>query len=105
MSIPADVRITWELLCLLHMAPSKGMEVRHVYKVLAEKFPELTHEEMTVPYKSDEYGSKWNTAVRSVREKCKKAGLVSTSTGRGYWALTDKGHKAVVDPLDISGLD
>ncbi|HEY6044054.1 MAG TPA: winged helix-turn-helix domain-containing protein [Nitrosospira sp.] len=105
MSIPADARIKWELLYLLHNAPDDGLDVKDVYRSLAVKFPELTTEELTVPFKSDRYGSKWNTAVRSVREKCKKEGLISQMPSRGYWALTDEGHRVVTEPLIIPELD
>jgi hypothetical protein len=103
MSIPADARIKWELLCLLHK--NGGMKVEDVYGALAKKFLELTVEELTVPYKSDTSGSIWKTAVRSAREKCKQEGLISKITPRGYWALTDAGHKSVTEPLIIPGLD
>lgn len=105
MSIPSDAIITWELLCLLKKAPIGGMEVPHVYGALAKMFPELTVDELHLPYKADQYGSKWKTTVRSVREKASKDGLISTTTERGYWALTDKGHRAVDEPLVIPGLD
>ena len=105
MSIPSDAIIKWELLCLLHKAPIDGMEVKHVYEALAKMFPELTADELLLPYNADQYGSKWKTTVRSVREKCKQEGFVSRTTKRGYWSLTDKGHKAVEEPLVIPGLD
>ena len=105
MSIPADAKIKWELLYLLHRAPNGGMDVKDVYGALAVKFPELTAEELTVPFKSDQYGSKWNTTVRSVREKCKQEGLISKMMPRGHWALTNEGHKVVTEPLIIPGLD
>lgn len=105
MSIPSDALIEWNLLCLLRNAPIEGMEVKRVYEALAKMFPELTADELLIPYKADQYGSKWKTTVRSVREMCKKDGFVSKSTKRGYWALTDKGRKAVGEPLVIPGLD
>lgn len=72
MSIPADAWIKWELLCLLHK--NGDMKVEDVYRAFAKKFPELTVEELTVPHKSDRYGSIWKTAVLSAREKCKQEG-------------------------------
>jgi len=105
MSLPPDAKIKWELLCLLHSAPNKGMDIKDVYRALAVKFPELTNEELTIPFKSDSSGSKWNTTVRSVRAKCKQEGLISKLTPRGYWALTEEGHSVVTEPLIIPGLD
>jgi len=105
MSIPSDAQIKWELLCLLHNAPIGGMEAQHVYGALAKMFPELTTDELLIPYKADQYGSKWKTTVRSVREKCKQEGFISKTTKRGYWALTDKGRNVVDEPLIIPGLD
>lgn len=105
MCIPANARIKWELLYLLHKAPNQGMETSSVYSSLASKFQDLTQEELTEPYRSDQYGSKWNTAVRSIVAKCKQEGFVSTLTRRGYWSLTDKGHKVVTAPLIIPGID
>jgi hypothetical protein len=105
MSLPPYATIKWELLCLLHSAPNGGMDIKDVYGALAVKFPELTTEELTVPFKSDSSGSVWKTTVRSIREKCKQDGLISKITPRGYWALTEEGHNVVAEPLIIPGLD
>jgi hypothetical protein len=104
MSIPSDVFIKAELLSLLHSAPNNGMQTTDVYTALAAKFPQLSHDDLTIPYKTDTSGSKWKTAVRSVREKCKQEGFISKNTPRGYWLLTDAGHKEAMGP-DIPELE
>lgn len=104
MSIPSKAKLTHELLLLLNTAKEGGMEAQLVYKELAKKFPELTFDELNVPYQSDQYGSKWKTSVRSIKEQCKQDGFISRSTARGYWALTDRGHNYITEPLDIPGL-
>lgn len=99
MSIPKEAFIQWELLKLLHGAPERGMPTDRVYVELAKEFPCLTTEDLTEPYAADAAGCRWNTVVRSAREKLKVRGLVSRHTERGYWALTNQGHHDVIDPL------
>lgn len=99
MSIPNDALIQWELLKLLHSAPACGMPTDVVYVDLAKVFPCLSREDRSEPYSADKSGCRWNTAVRSAREKLKVRGYVSRHTERGYWALTEQGHLEVVDPL------
>lgn len=99
MSIPQEAFIQWELLKLLHTAPVRGIATDRVYAELAMEFPCLTPEDLTEPHAADASGCRWNTAVRSAREKLKVRGLVSRHTERGYWALTDQGHQDVIDPL------
>lgn len=100
MSIPAVAIIEWELLQLLHNSKG-GLETDEAYKLLAEKFPQLTKQELTEPHNADEYGSRWKTAVRSVRNRLKDKGLISTNSRRGLWELTEAGHHAVTDEIDI----
>lgn len=99
MSIPKDVFIQVKLLDLLHEAPQRGLPTDQVYARLAIEFPCLTQGDLTEPYAADQSGSRWNTAVRSAREKLKVQGLVSRQTERGYWALTEQGHREATDPL------
>lgn len=99
MTIPKDALIQWELLKLLHQAPEGGMQTSDVYVALAKRFPDLSAADLSEPYEADATGCRWNTAVRSAREKLKVQELVSRNTKRGYWALTEKGHREVIDPL------
>lgn len=90
MTIPSVNAIKNELILLLHESGNK-LKTIDAYKNLATKFPQLDHEDVTIPHKSDSSGSKWNTAVRSVREILKQEGIVSAASPRGEWELTQKG--------------
>ena len=92
MSIPSDLDIKSELLYLLSNAQNGTMHCNDVYEELSKSFPQLTNDEMKVPYCHSK--SKWANSVQFVRLHCVLEGLIYRSneaSPRGFWTLTEKG--------------
>ena len=102
MAIPHDHIIKLSLLELLHKAPNGTMHCNDVYKALAEQFPKLTKDELTLPYRTSL--SKWANRVQWARQHLVEEGLLlrpHAGKGRGYWTISESGRRALTDPIDI----
>ncbi len=96
MSIPHDDVIQNELLGLLYKAPKGTMHCNDVYDQLAELFPELTDDELNLPYRESK--SKWANRVQFARLHCVNDGHIfdfPSGKGKGYWTITDEGRRYV----------
>jgi len=93
MSIPHDLDITIEMLRLLSKAPGGRMHCNDVYDSLARFFPQLSHDEKTIPYQNSK--SKWANVVQFARLHCVLMGFIyrpDEGVSRGYWKITEAGR-------------
>ena len=88
MAIPSSQQIESDLLQLLRNIPDSRMYCADVYTRLAERYPLLTDEEVTVPYRNSR--SKFANDVQWAVQHLRQAGLLASvyEAGRGYWQLT-----------------
>ena len=94
MAIPTDDSIKFALLFLLEQRPDGAMHCVDVYRILSEQFPELTHDEIAVPYQHSR--SHWANRVQWVVSHLKEEGLIlhhSLAGDRGVWALSPAGRE------------
>ena len=94
MALPSDERIQGELMDLLSCAPDAQMHCREIYQELAERFPELTPDEVSVPYGTSV--SHFANRVQFARLHLVVQGLLlrpAAGDGRGWWTLSSKGRK------------
>ena len=98
MALPHDEDIQTDLLRLLSIAPEGSMHCRDVYRKLAKNYSHLSHDELTLPYRNSL--SHWANRVQFARLHLVKKGWVlpsATGGGRGYWTISPKGRKTLVD--------
>jgi hypothetical protein len=98
MALPHDEVLQLELMDLLMSAPEGQMHCRDVYQILATRFPALTNEELTVPYRNSI--SHWANRVQFARlHLVEKRWLLRryAGDGPGYWKVSAEGRKALVD--------
>jgi len=80
------------------------MHCSDVYKVLAEQFPELTEDEVTIPYKNSV--SHWANRVQFARLHLVRQGCVLppyVANDRGFWTITRAGRQCLVELAQIGG--
>lgn len=90
--LPHDEDIQVELLNLLARAPGGRMHCQDVYAMLAQSFPNLTDDELTVPYRHSV--SHWANRVQFARQHLIERGwLVAHSEDeRSYWKISMAGR-------------
>jgi hypothetical protein len=97
MALPHDEEIQIELLRLLADALHGRMHCQDIYQVLARRFPCLTEDEKTVPYRNSV--SHWANRVQFARLHLVDRGwlLHASMNGRAVWAISDKGRTAILE--------
>ena len=98
MALPSDPDIQIQLLVLLSAAPNLQMRTRDIYGSLAQRFPQLTRDELNVPYRNSV--SHWANRVQFARLHLVELGYILrpySGSGRGIWKLSEKGRKALTD--------
>ena len=94
--IPHDEDIIHELLTLLDRARDGTMHCNEVYVDLAKSFPELSEDDLIVPYRNSK--SLWANRVQFARLHCVQRGhILSEKAGRGrsLWTITEKGRREI----------
>lgn len=102
MSIPSQRVVADELLLLLHNSPGGRLHCTKIYDLLAAKYPELTHEELEIPYQNSQ--SKWANTVQYSRLYCVSKNFIykakdPRSGGVGFWSITEEGRRYVRECL------
>lgn len=103
MALPGDHEIQIELLDLLSTAPDGQMRTRDAYRVLAQRFPRLTRDETTIPYRNSV--SHWANRVQFARLHLVQLGYIlppHSGGGRGIWTISAKGRKALTDRKSLA---
>lgn len=97
MALQHDEDIQIELLRLLADAPYGRMHCRDIYEALASRFPSLTEDEKTVPYRNSV--SHWANRVQFARLHLVGKGCIlhASMNGRAVWAISDKGRTSILD--------
>lgn len=102
MALPSDERVQTELMLLLSSAPDAQMHCRDVYRELAKRFPELTADELNVPFRNSV--SHFANRVQFAREHLAAKGLLlrpAAGDGRGWWKLSSKGRKERAEQIAL----
>lgn len=93
MALPSDESIQIELMQLLSSAPNGEMHCRDVYRALEKRFPALTWDEVSVPYRNSV--SHFANRVQFAREHLVEKGWLlrpAAGSGRGIWKVSSKGR-------------
>jgi hypothetical protein len=95
--LPHDDDIQAEMLRLLAGAPGGRMYCQDVYTTLEDRFPQLTDDEVKIPYKNSL--SHWANRVQQARRHMVTRGWLKPMllSGRGYWEISDKGRRVLAD--------
>src|SRR5437879_109906 len=94
MAIPHDHDIQIGLLRLLADAPDGSMHCADVYKALAQHFPGLTKDDVTIPYRNSI--SHWANRVQFARLHLVEQGWLLPpyfANDRGIWTITGAGRQ------------
>lgn len=103
MALPSDESIQIELMQLLSSAPKGEMHCRDIYRVLEKRFPALTRDEVSVPYRTSV--SHFANRVQFVRLHLVRKGWLLrpyAGGGRGIWKVSSKA-KAEFAELQAQG--
>ena len=97
MAIPHDHDVQFQLLTLLDGVPDGTTHCRDAYVGLRERFPQLTCDEVDVPYRRSV--SHWANRVQFARLHLVRRGFMlrSPSSGRGYWTISPAGRQYLKD--------
>jgi len=97
MALPHDEEIQAELLRLLADAPLGRMHCQEIYETLARRFPCLTEDEKTEPYRNSV--SHWANRVQFARLHLVDKGwfLHASMNNRAVWVISDNGRTAILE--------
>src|SRR3954468_13162079 len=90
MSFPKQSEIELPLLKMLNQLGGKA-EPKELYPRIAEVFPQLTEEDLTVRLPSSRSTCRWHNLVQWSRQKLVEKGELDGSS-RGVWKLTPRGR-------------
>jgi len=92
MALPHDYDIQFQLLDLLDTSQDGAMECGNVYKRLADRFPELEADDVSIPF--GDRVSHWANRVQFARLHLLLQGylLPSYLSGRGVWVISPAGR-------------
>ena len=103
MALPHDSEIQMGLLRLLADAQDGSMYCADVYRALAEQFPELTEDEVTIRYRNAV--SHWANRVQFARLHLVKQGWLLppyVAGDRGFWTITRAGRQWLLEMAQIA---
>lgn len=92
MSLPHDHDMQIQLLQILDEAPDGTMQSSEVYEALADRFPQLTPDDTSVPYRRSV--SHWANRVQFARLHLLLRGFILPLhlSGRGFWSISPAGR-------------
>jgi hypothetical protein len=95
MALPNEEFLTIQLQCFLYEDGDANLHCSDVYERLAERFPCLTDDEISVPYGHSR--SHWANRVQFARHRLVERKFLEPMhlSGRGYWKLTEAGRADV----------
>jgi len=96
MAIPRNADIEYELLAFLASAPNGRATAAESYDAVAAHFPELTDDELTVPFQRSV--SQWANRVQFCRQHLVDEGMIyragdGPEPEHGVWIITPFGRE------------